>query len=107
MLRGLLLAALAAFPASAQEAREPVDLELVLLADATGSIDDAEIRLQRQGYADAMVDPQVLWAIANGGQRRADRRRLRRMGRRRLAGRRGRLDGGRRTRRRRGTSGRG
>jgi Protein of unknown function (DUF1194) len=68
MLRGLLLAAMAAFPASAQEAREPVDLELVLLADATGSIDDVEIGLQRQGYADAMVDPQVLWAIANGGQ---------------------------------------
>jgi hypothetical protein len=44
-----------------------VDLELVLLADATGSIDDAEIRLQRQGYAEAMVDPQVLWAIDNGG----------------------------------------
>ena len=68
MLRGLLLAAMAAFPASAQDPREPVDLELVLLADATGSIDDVEIGLQRQGYADAMVDPQVLWAIANGGQ---------------------------------------
>ena len=39
----------------------------MLLADATGSIDDAEIRLQRQGYADAMLDPEVLWAIANGG----------------------------------------
>ena len=33
-------------------AREPVDLELVLLADATGSIDDVETALQRQGYAD-------------------------------------------------------
>ena len=49
---------------SAQEAREPVDLELVLLADASGSIDDVETRLQRQGYAEAMGDPQVLWAIA-------------------------------------------
>ena len=68
MLRGLLLAAISAVPAPAQEPREPVDLELVLLADATGSIDDVEIGLQRQGYADAMVDPQVLWAIANGGQ---------------------------------------
>ena len=63
-----------------RSAREPVDLELVLLADATGSIDDVEIRLQRQGYADAMVDPQVLWAIDNGGAERADRGRLRRMG---------------------------
>ncbi len=49
-------------------AQEAVDLELVLLADASGSIDDAEIELQRQGYAVAMADPQVLWAIANGGR---------------------------------------
>ena len=46
---------------------EKVDLELVLLADATGSIDDREIMLQRQGYAEAMRDPEVLWAIRNGG----------------------------------------
>lgn len=64
MLRPLLLALAAVHPAAAQER---VDLELVLLADATGSIDDDEIRLQRQGYADAMLDPQVLWAIDNGG----------------------------------------
>jgi hypothetical protein len=56
-----------AVPAAAQE-REPVDLELVLLADATGSIDDVENQLQRQGYADAMVDEQVLWAIEHGGE---------------------------------------
>ena len=49
------------------QAPEPVDLELVLLADASGSIDDVEIALQREGYAAAMADPQVLWAIANGG----------------------------------------
>lgn len=42
---------------------EELDLELVLLADATGSIDDAEIRFQRQGYADAITDPAVLNAI--------------------------------------------
>lgn len=52
-------------PANAQETE--VDLELVLLADASGSIDDGEIRLQRQGYAEAMRDPEVLWAIRNGG----------------------------------------
>lgn len=69
MLR-LLMVVLALGPAAAraQPAAEPVDLELVLLADATGSIDETEIRLQRQGYADAMIDEQVLWAIANGGQ---------------------------------------
>lgn len=47
-------------PAAAQTA---VDLELVLLADATGSIDDAEIRFQRQGYAEAITDPAVVAAI--------------------------------------------
>ncbi|MEM8811560.1 MAG: DUF1194 domain-containing protein [Pseudomonadota bacterium] len=45
-------------------AQTEVDLELVLLADATGSIDNAEIRFQRQGYADAIRDPAVLSAIA-------------------------------------------
>lgn len=55
-------------PAAAQEAApEPVDLELVLLADASGSIDDIEIVMQRRGYAEAMADPQVLHAIAHGG----------------------------------------
>ena len=44
---------------------EPVDLELVLLADATGSIDDDEIRFQRQGYAAALTHPQVLAAITD------------------------------------------
>src|SRR3546814_7061573 len=36
---------------------QPVDLDLVLLADSTGSIDDREIFFQRQGYADAITDP--------------------------------------------------
>lgn len=44
---------------------EELDLELVLLADATGSIDDEEIRFQRKGYADAITDPSVLNAIAS------------------------------------------
>ncbi|WP_340116625.1 DUF1194 domain-containing protein [Pelagibius sp. 7325] len=48
----------------------PVDLELVLLADATGSIDDKEIFFQRQGYADAITDPDILSAIALGADRR-------------------------------------
>jgi len=49
-------------PAAAQA---DVELELVLLADATGSIDDAEIRFQRQGYAQAITDPAVISAIRN------------------------------------------
>ena len=49
---------------------ESVDLELVLLADASGSIDDAEIQFQRQGYASAITHPAVLDAIAQGYDQR-------------------------------------
>lgn len=49
---------------------QSVDLELVLLADASGSIDDAEIRFQRQGYATAITHPEVLGAIAQGYEQR-------------------------------------
>jgi hypothetical protein len=52
-----------ASPALAQQVE--VDLELVLLADASGSITDDEIAFQRQGYAAAITDPAVLGAIAN------------------------------------------
>ena len=44
---------------------QDTDLELVLLADASGSIDAREIDLQRQGYAMALTDPDVLAAIEN------------------------------------------
>ena len=43
-----------------------VDLELVLAADGSGSIDDAELRLQREGYGLAMMHPRVLEAIQFG-----------------------------------------
>ncbi len=56
----ILLISLAS-PAIAQD----TDLELVLLADASGSIDQREIDFQRQGYAQAITDPEVLAAIAN------------------------------------------
>ncbi|QFT93130.1 hypothetical protein FIU86_09760 [Roseovarius sp. THAF9] len=45
------------------ETRQEVGLELVLLADASGSIDDIELSFQRQGYASAIIDPEVLNAI--------------------------------------------
>jgi hypothetical protein len=67
MLRPLILAAALLGMARAVAAQEEVDLELVLLADASGSIDAGEIMLQREGYAEAMRDPEVLWAIRNGG----------------------------------------
>ncbi|QGZ35993.1 DUF1194 domain-containing protein [Stappia indica] len=60
----LALSLLVALAAPVRQAgAEELDLELVLLADSTGSIDDAEIRFQRQGYADAITDPMVLSAI--------------------------------------------
>lgn len=48
-----------ALPAAGQD----TDLELVLLADASGSIDSREIRFQREGYAQAITDPRVIAAI--------------------------------------------
>jgi hypothetical protein len=46
--------------------RTPVDLELAFVVDASGSIDDEEMRLQRQGYADALANPRVLGAVTSG-----------------------------------------
>lgn len=61
MRQWLLPFAFLATPLQAQE----VDLELVLLADASGSIDQAEIDFQRQGYAAAITHPDVLYAISS------------------------------------------
>ena len=65
---GMMIVALglALAPAGARAETVEVDLELVLLADSSGSIDDAEIRFQRQGYAQAIQHPQVLAAIGSG-----------------------------------------
>lgn len=43
---------------------EEVDLELVLLADSSGSISQPEIDFQRESYAAAIVHPEVLEAIS-------------------------------------------
>jgi Protein of unknown function (DUF1194) len=42
---------------------EGVDLEVILAADVSRSIDDGEFDLQRKGYAAALTDPRVLTAI--------------------------------------------
>ena len=47
-------------------AAEEVDLELVLMADASGSVDAQEYALQRFGYAQAFRDPRVIDAIRGG-----------------------------------------
>lgn len=52
-------------PAAAQEPM-PVDLELALTADGSGSIDDGELALQRDGYARALADPEILRLITGG-----------------------------------------
>lgn len=62
---GVLLPTAAPPPAWAQEG--PVDLELVLAVDASGSIDADEFRLQRAGWAEAITNPKVLGAIRSGG----------------------------------------
>jgi len=45
---------------------EPVDLELVLAADVSRSIDNDEFKLQREGIASALQSPEVLRAIRSG-----------------------------------------
>lgn len=56
--------------ASPSARAQTVDLELVFAADGSGSIDDYELRLQREGYATALSDSKVLDAIASGGHGR-------------------------------------
>lgn len=51
-------------PLAAQPQQE-AGLELVLLADASGSIDAEELAFQRQGYALAITDDAVVSAIRN------------------------------------------
>lgn len=68
MCRVLLLAA--ACIAGAARAETPVDLELVLAVDVSGSMDLEERELQRAGYMAALLDPEVLGAIAAGSFRR-------------------------------------
>src|SRR5579883_3331434 len=46
---------------------EPVDVELVLAVDCSGSIDMDEFALQIRGYAQALTHPSVLRAIRSGG----------------------------------------
>lgn len=65
LLSGLLLL----LPASGQ-AKEYVDLELVIATDVSQSIDRQEARLQREGVAAAFRSPEVIQAIASGVLRR-------------------------------------
>lgn len=57
----LAIGALNAAPCASQE--QPVDLELVLAVDASGSVNEAEFQLQIQGIAEAFRDPAILQTI--------------------------------------------
>jgi hypothetical protein len=69
ILRALIIA-VSALLLSGMAAAEEADLELVLLADSTGSIDNAEIMFQRRGYAEALVSADVLDAIRAGARQK-------------------------------------
>lgn len=62
----LVLACLGGLFGAAAGATTPVDVELVLAADTSGSMDESEFTLQRIGYAQALRDPRVLNAIRGG-----------------------------------------
>src|SRR3712207_2546401 len=66
MLKRLAAALMLSLAAAGPLAAQPVDLELVLAADGSGSIDDDELKLQREGYAAALNDARVLGAIRSG-----------------------------------------
>jgi hypothetical protein len=68
-MRAILVAAFLLIAATEVKA-QGVDLELVLAVDASGSIDEDELLLQRKGYADAFQNPRVLNAIRSGYHRR-------------------------------------
>ena len=52
-------------PAPAAAAQQ-VDLKLVIATDVSGSINDEEARIQREGTAEAFLDPDVIKAISGG-----------------------------------------
>ena len=63
---GILLVSLLTVTNSYAQRLTPVDLELAFVVDASGSIDEEEMALQRQGYASALAHPRVLNAIKSG-----------------------------------------
>jgi hypothetical protein len=65
----LLSLALTLSPPTARAA-EPVDLLLVLAADVSRSVTEVKFKLQREGAAAAITDPEVLKAITSGPNRR-------------------------------------
>lgn len=65
-LAGVVVAASFVLSTAGRAAAEEVDLELVLAADGSGSIDNDELRLQRDGWASALTSAEVLNGIRDG-----------------------------------------
>ena len=67
LLAALVVAAVVVCAGLSARADEgDVDLLLVLAADVSRSVDDAKFKLQREGYAAALVDPRVVRAMTGG-----------------------------------------
>lgn len=60
----LLCLGLIASPASAQD---KIPTALIVAVDVSGSVDEQRYRLQMEGLAEALVDPDVVTAITDGG----------------------------------------
>jgi hypothetical protein len=64
-----LIACVIGTPARAQiKESGKVDLQLALMVDASGSVNQARFELQRRGYVGALRNPRVLQAILGGAQ---------------------------------------
>lgn len=63
---GFALAFLAVLAPGLSAKEKPVDLELLLAVDVSGSVDAEEARLQREGYLGALRNPEVIAAIKSG-----------------------------------------
>jgi hypothetical protein len=66
----LALAAIVLIAAASAQAAEQVDLLLVLSSDVSRSVDHPKFLLQREGYAAAISEPQVIDAIKSGPHQR-------------------------------------
>src|SRR5713226_3340257 len=66
----LALAAIVLIAAALAQAAEQVDLLLVLSSDVSRSVHHPKFLLQREGYAAAISDPQVMDAIKSGPHQR-------------------------------------
>lgn len=70
MRRRLALLGLLALVAPTAHAAEPVDMLLVLAADVSRSVTEPKFKLQREGAAAAITNPDVVRAMTSGQHRR-------------------------------------